>query len=343
MCIATAYLTSKRASRTWICGLAVLQSLAAISSLNAQEVELDLIDKVEIHKSGVAAVDTQQGPAEFLPRRSPKEEKILAALSRKTEVAFRDNDLTSALEHLKEMHEIEIWIDASRLDLGNLNVTLEISDVPLRSCLNLMLEPLDLAYFIEDDTLKVTSQEIAAAKVITRTYPAGDLFGSHEEMIELTRVLETGLGLLQKQGVPNQLIVSRKSQSIILRQSHQMHDQLLQLLRTLRESNTNERITKLTPIPNELVISIGFERDIQGAKRNKVPTVFFNRQYCLVEEVSLADLRQQIELQVGKQAAQDTIVRIHADQDVPRAPLNQLIEKCKSAGFKNIVLKATED
>ncbi|MDB5347130.1 MAG: hypothetical protein JWP89_5507 [Schlesneria sp.] len=340
MYIATTYLKSKRASRTWICGLAVLQCLAAVSFLHAQDGELGLFDRVQIHNAKAAAVDAQQGPAEFLPRRSPKEEKILAALSRTTEVAFRDNDLTSALEHLKEMHEIEIWIDASRLDIDNLNVTLEISDVPLRSCLNLMLEPLDLAYFVEDDVLKVTSQEIAATKLITRTYPAGDLFSSSEEVIELTRVLETGLGLLQKSGVPNQLIVSRKSQSLILRHSHQMHDQLLQLLRTLRESNTNERITKLIPIPNELVISIGFERDAQGAKRNKVPTVFFNRQYCQIEEVSLVDEHRQIELQVGKKAAQDTIVHIRADQDVPLAPLNQLIEKCKAAGFKNIVLKA---
>ena len=331
MCIATAYLTSKRASRTWICGLAVLQSLAAISSLNAQEVELDLIDKVEIHNVGVAAVDTQQGTAEFLPRLSPKEEKILAALSRQTEVAFRDNDLTSALEHLKEMHEIEIWIDASRLDLGNLNVTLEISDVPLRSCLNLMLEPLDLAYFIEDDTLKITSQEIAAAKFVTRTYPASDLFSSHEEMIELTRVLETGLGLLQKQGVPNQLIVSRKSQSIILRQSHQMHDQLLQLLRTLRETNTNERIAKMVPFPFEITLNIGFERDAQGTKLGNEPRVFYNEQYSPAEKVSLE-----------KNAFPSRRLLISADRDVPSGSMRQLIEKCRAAGFTNIMIKAVE-
>jgi hypothetical protein len=343
MYIATTYLKSKRASRTWICGLAVLQCLAAVSSLNAQEGELDLIGKVEIHNARAAAVDTQQGPSEFLPRRSPKEEKILAALSRQTEVAFRDNDLTSAIEHLKEMHDIDIWIDASRLDIDNLNVTLEISDVPLRSCLNLMLEPLDLTYFIDDDTLKVTSQEIAAAKLITRTYPAGDLFSSLEEATELTVVLEAGLGLQQQAGIPNPLVISMKSRAIVLRQSHQMHDQLLRLLRTLRESNTNERLTQLTPIPNELVISIGYERDSQGAKLNKAPTVFYNRQYRQVEEVSLVDEHRQLELHVGKKAAQDSIVRIRADQDVPLAPLQQLIEKCKAAGFKNIVLKSTDD
>ena len=331
MCAATTCLERGRSSRTWIYGLAVLQCIAAMSSLNAQESKLDLIDKVEIHKTKAGAADPQQGPAEFLPRRSLKEEKIVAALSRQTEVAFRDNDLTSALEHLKEMHEIEIWIDASRLDIGNLNVTLEISDVPLRSCLNLMLEPLDLAYLIEDDTLKITSQEIAAAKLITRTYPAGDLFSSLEEATELTVVLEAGLGLQQKADIPNPLIISMKSRAIVLRQSHQMHDQLLQLLRTLRESNTNERIAKMLPFPFEITLNIGFERDAQGTKLGNEPRVFYNDQYSPIEKVSLE-----------KNAFPSRRLLICADRDVPSGSMRQLIEKCRDAGFTNIMLKAVE-
>lgn len=294
--------------------------------------DLDLIDKVETIPSHSKVETPQKSTSpEFLPRLSAKEEAIVKALQNNTEVAFRDNDLTSALEHLKEMHEIEIWIDASRLDIDNLNVTLEISDVPLRSCLNLMLEPLDLAYFIEDDVLKVTSQEIAATKRITRTYPAGDLFSSSEEVTELTNLLETGLGLQQTLGIPSPLSVSMKSRVIVLRHSHQVHDQLLQLLRTLRETNTNERITKLTRA-NELVIEIGHRQVFSGANQHKELVVSCNEKLSGIDEFTLE-----------KQGWQERAAVIRAYPEVPAAAMRQLMDKCKAAGFKNVVVKAVEE
>jgi hypothetical protein len=317
----------KTALRTGAALLGLIAVNVTLPSSFAQD--LELIDKASTFQSQTKVETTQKSTSpEFLPRLSAKEEAILKALQNNTEVAFRDNDLTSALEHLKEMHEIEIWIDANRLDIGNLTVTLEISDIPLRSCLNLMLKPLDLTYFVEDDVLKVTSQEIAAARFITRTYPAGDLFSSSEEATELTNLLETGLGLQQTLGVPNPLSLSMKSRVIVLRQSHQMHEQLL---RTLRETNTNERIAKMVPFPFEITLDIGFERDAQGTKLGNEPRVFYNDQYSPIEKVSLE-----------KNAFPSRRLLICADGDVPSGSMRQLIEKCRAAGFTNIMLKAVE-
>lgn len=308
---------------------------AFIPSLWAQDE--DLIDKFEIQKTSPDNKATQGAP-EFLPRLSAKEQKIVDAMSRKTEVAFRDNDLATALAHLKEMHEIDIWVDTNRLDVDSLRVTLEISDIPLRSCLNLMLEPLDVAYFIEDDTLKVTSQEIAAAKWVTRTYPAGDLFSSPKEATELKELLITGLGLEHKEGISRSLAVSLKSRAIVLRQSHQIHDEMLQLLHMLRETNSTERVVHLSPLPNEFVLIVGYERDSTGRKQNDKPMVFCNGELYPVGDVPFDEVHRQIELQLGKIAAPDTMLRIRAHREIPLTVLQQLKEKCKTAGFQNIAV-----
>jgi hypothetical protein len=317
--------------------LIVLLSGAFVPSLWAQDE--DLIDKVEIQKSSSEKQATQCAP-EFLPRLSAKEEKIVDAMSRKTEVAFRDNDLATALNHLKELHEIEIWVDTNRLDVDSLRVTLEISDIPLKSCLNLMLEPLDLAYFIEDNTLKVTSQEIATAKWITRTYPAGDLFSSPKEAFELRELLITGLGLEHKEGISRSLAISTKSRAIVLRQSHQVHDEMLQLLRTLREANTMDSFVQASSAPNEIDLSIGYERDSKGRRLNDEPKVFHNGELYSVGDVALDEAHRQIELQLGKKGVRDARVRIRAERDVPLTALQELMEICKSAGFKNFALNS---
>lgn len=140
---------------------------------------------------------------EFLPRLSLVEQKIFDTLCEPTEVAFVDSPLHEALEVLKELHGIEIWLDKEALSANGIAmdslVNLRISGVALRSALRLILEPLALTCIIEDEVLKVTTREAAGKVFVTRTYPAGDLFESHEEANELVEVIASGLGLRPKQ------------------------------------------------------------------------------------------------------------------------------------------------
>ena len=141
---------------------------------------------------------------EFLPRLSPVEQKILDTLSEPTEVAFVDSPLHEALEVLKALHGIEIWLDKESLSAEGIAtdtpVNLQLSGISLRSTLRLMLEPLALTYVIEDEVMKVTTQEADSRRLVTRTYPAGDLFETREEANELIEVFTSGLGL-QRIGV----------------------------------------------------------------------------------------------------------------------------------------------
>ena len=178
---------------------------------------------------------------EFLPRLSPNEQKLLSALSEPTEVAFNDNPLEEALTYLKDLHGIEIWIDKEALSADGIatdtQVSLNLSGITLRSGLRLLLEPLALTCTIEDQVLKITTHKAADKTILTRTYPVGDLFSSREEAEELVESLVCGLGLSQKgKEGPRPLTVSVPCGAIIARLSRPQNDQLLQLLRDLREA-----------------------------------------------------------------------------------------------------------
>lgn len=180
---------------------------------------------------------------EFLPRLSPNEEKIQAALSDTTEVAFTDTPLEERLKFLEDLHSVEIWLDKETLTTQQINtdqpVNLQISGVSLRSALHLMLEPLSLSLVIEDQVLKITTKARADKAIITRTYPVSDLFSTRDEAEGLVESLVCGLGLVQKnKDGPTPLAVSVPSAAIVARLSRSQQEQLLQLLRDLREAKS---------------------------------------------------------------------------------------------------------
>ena len=114
-----------------------------------------------------------------LRRDSPRETRIREELKQPTEVRFQDIPLKDALDYLEDLHKIEIWVDTKELsDAGvstDQTVNLEMNGVSLRSVLRLLLEPLTLTYVIEDEVMKVTTQEKAEDKMSTRVYPVADL------------------------------------------------------------------------------------------------------------------------------------------------------------------------
>ncbi len=235
--------------RSWLplgfacCGGLFLLTLA--SFVTAQDVFQPAPDRgpFEAAPAAVAPATKPAAPPEFLPRLSPNEEKMLTALSETTEVAFTDTPLEEGLKYLEDLHGVEIWLDKETLTTQQINtdhsVTLQISGVSLQSALHLLLEPLSLSLVIEDDVLKITTKARADKAIITRTYPVSDLFSTRGEAEELVESLSCGLGLAQKgKEGPKSLAVSVPSAAIIARLSRPQQDQLLQLLRDLREAKS---------------------------------------------------------------------------------------------------------
>jgi len=114
-----------------------------------------------------------------LHKSSPAERRIAASLDEQTEVNFTDSPLTDVVAYLQDYHNIPIILDSAALsDAGiatDTPVTRTLAGVKLRSALKIILQPLALAYVIEDEVMKITTAEKENEKLQTRVYPVGDL------------------------------------------------------------------------------------------------------------------------------------------------------------------------
>ncbi|MEM9703808.1 MAG: hypothetical protein AAF907_15320, partial [Planctomycetota bacterium] len=118
---------------------------------------------------------------------SAAEERIRAELQKPTSLAgLRPGDtLAEALETLAGIHQITILPDRAQLDVLGLDLRdLTIDDPPnlegvkLKSALKLLLDSIDdepLTYIVEDEVMKITTQDYADERLFTRVYPVGDL------------------------------------------------------------------------------------------------------------------------------------------------------------------------
>jgi hypothetical protein len=127
---------------------------------------------LERHARGYDSVD--------LAPLSTSERKIRAALEEPTTLEFEEESLEDVVQYLQDLHQIPIYVDRRELeDLGitpsEQTVTINLTGISLRSGLRLMLNQLELTYVIQDEVLKITSQELADDLLITKVYPVGDL------------------------------------------------------------------------------------------------------------------------------------------------------------------------
>lgn len=311
-------------------GLIVLGAGAIRAQAEGDDLELILIDKFDATTAtSQLAKPSKATLIEYLPRPSKNEQAILDKLSQSVDVVFRDVDLPVAMSYLKDMYGLEFWIDQTRLPEGGVTVSLEMSNISLKSCLNLMLEPRGLCGLIEDDVLKVTTANVAESKIITRTYPVGDLVDSPDDATDLKELLICGLGLQPVENALFGLTISRKNPTLVLRGSHRLHDELLQLLRNMRQ-------VPAAAEPGELVLTIGYERDRDGTKRGLVPQVICGSTIVEIKDALtvLQQERERLTAKYGQAAIQNlTVVIRQVDTDVSVDWMNQLLQKCQTAGF----------
>uniref|UniRef100_A0A7C2PHW7 Secretin/TonB short N-terminal domain-containing protein n=1 Tax=Schlesneria paludicola TaxID=360056 RepID=A0A7C2PHW7_9PLAN len=177
----------------------------------------------------------------YFPTPAANEIRIRDSLSEPTQPAFADTPLADAVDFLRDYHQINIWIDRTALqDEGvdpSLPINLELSGITLRSALRLMLEPYGLTAVVEDEVLKVTTRTAAQQKVVTRVYPVGDLVGSYEDLAAIQQAIQTTTGGRWRSddaAVAGSISVVPRSASIVVKQTHAVHDEIVDLLANLR-------------------------------------------------------------------------------------------------------------
>ena len=115
---------------------------------------------------------------------SKAEERIQAALREplKIPMEFIEQSLNDVIAELQDVYEIPIQFDTSALNdvaiSTDTEVTINISNVTLRSALNLMLKQpdlQDLTYVIDEEVLLITTKDVADETLKVKVYPVADL------------------------------------------------------------------------------------------------------------------------------------------------------------------------
>lgn len=106
--------------------------------------------------------------------------EIRKSMDNKVDVKFNDRPISEAMDALSELSGVPIVLDpvgmAAEGVTSDTPVTIRLnSQISLRSALNLILTPLRLSYVVQDEVLRVTSEQARDSNVYARVYNVGDL------------------------------------------------------------------------------------------------------------------------------------------------------------------------
>lgn len=186
--------------------------------------------------------------------------EIEAALDKPISLSLNEVPLKKLIDQLRDQAETNFVIDQAGLDEEGVTtetpISIGVNNVSLRSALNLILSPMNLGYVHEDEVIKITSRTRTLGPFDVKTYPVSDLLtpagdGKEEKDIESTKapmtldaLIELITGTIEPNSwdiVGGQGIIrpNPQTQSLVIRQSQNVHGSIEQLLDTLRRLSAN--------------------------------------------------------------------------------------------------------
>ncbi len=184
------------------------------------------------------------------PKLQTGQAAIERALDAPTQLEFVDAPLVDVIDYLKDYHGIAIVLDVKALeDVGidaDESVTVNLKGVSLRSALNQMLRPLDLAWTVHDEVLLITTTEAEENMLCTKVYDVSDLVVCRDQHDRLWDDYDTLVEAITSTispitwdcvgGVGSITGASLgKAKVLVVRQTYKVHGELAELLATLRE------------------------------------------------------------------------------------------------------------
>ncbi|MGI9515924.1 MAG: hypothetical protein ACR2NP_02660 [Pirellulaceae bacterium] len=107
-----------------------------------------------------------------------REMKIELVLGQEARFDYFETRLGDVIAELQNDYQIPIMLDASVQDAGvdaDELITLSLSDVSLRSGLNIMLRPIHCTFVVKDEVLFIMSVDAENEHLVLRIYDCGDL------------------------------------------------------------------------------------------------------------------------------------------------------------------------
>ncbi|MCO6455221.1 MAG: general secretion pathway protein GspD [Pirellulaceae bacterium] len=113
-------------------------------------------------------------------RLSPAEVEIQKSLKNPVEVRFSERPLAEVLETLSQVSGVPIYLDPRGMGAEGVTTDTPVSirltqEISLQSALNLILEPLRLSYVIQNEVLRITSEQTRDSAVFPKVYNVADL------------------------------------------------------------------------------------------------------------------------------------------------------------------------
>jgi general secretion pathway protein D len=111
---------------------------------------------------------------------TPAELEIQKSLSKGVEVRFINRPLAEVMDTLGRMAGVNVYLDPQGLNAEGVTtdtpVTLNLTQpISFKSALNLMLSPLGLSYVIQNEVLRITSEQTKDSNVYAKAYYVADL------------------------------------------------------------------------------------------------------------------------------------------------------------------------
>jgi hypothetical protein len=258
--------TLKRGTQAQTLTHAIQSEVPAVQSADAGKPALAAERPEE--RTNESRVRSAAPVVEYFPRPTKAEARMLEALSMPIDFDFRARPLEECLDFIKNSPNLptfELLLDRVTLaDEGVATdgpITLKLKGCRLESALKLLLDPLQLTCVFENDVLMVTTAPKAGEKLFTRIYPVRDLYEGRERAVrrdvaeKSDRPQGGGFGRGMKYddlveailinlepesweelSGPGTLTYVKESGSLVIRQTLQVHREILQLLRDLREA-----------------------------------------------------------------------------------------------------------
>ena len=122
----------------------------------------------------------RKGSSSSSSRLTPTELEIKQKLRSKILVNFEDAPLSEVVDQLSELTGVNIYLDPRGLGQEGVRSDTTVSltlknEVSLESALNLILPTLHLTHMVDDEVLKITSEQIRDGEVYTKVYNVSDL------------------------------------------------------------------------------------------------------------------------------------------------------------------------
>jgi general secretion pathway protein D len=123
---------------------------------------------------------TRRGMLEQQRRLSPVEQEIQRSLSKGVEVRFTNRPLAEVMDTLGRMAGVNVYLDPQGLNAEGVTTDTPVSlnltqPISFKSALNLVLSPLGLSYVIQNEVLRITSEQTRDANVYPKAYYVADL------------------------------------------------------------------------------------------------------------------------------------------------------------------------